>query len=61
MPRSLLIGLLAVLALPGLALAASVKGTSGDDTLTGCEHAKVRGDGKPHQPKPAHPTKPIHS
>jgi len=37
-----------------------------DDTLTGCEHAKVRGHGKPHAPKPKpthppHPPKPIHS
>ncbi len=35
-----------------------------DDTLTGCEHAKVRGHGKPHTPKPTHPPhppKPIHS
>ena len=39
MSRSLLIALLAALALPGLALAANVKGTSGDDTLTGTPNA----------------------
>jgi hypothetical protein len=32
-----------------------------DDTLTGGEHAKVRGHGKPHKPKPTDPPKPIHS
>ena len=56
MSRSLLIAVLAALALPRLVLAANVKGTSGDDTLINCEHAKVRhGHGKPDKPKPTHP------